>query len=131
MPASSVTIAMFFLPGAPLPPLPLVLVQTNMSLHCPTPLAQEHFSKPNPLKREASTSEFESPPSKRTRLETPPLVVELVMPDAPLKMQKKPSGEPGRPGTGGFSIEVALGWHPTAFEKLKVSTIFLHFRPST
>jgi hypothetical protein len=32
----------------------------------------------------------------------------------------KPLGEPGRPRTGGYNIENAMGWKPAAFAKLKV-----------
>lgn len=41
----------------------------------------------------------------------------------------KPPGEPGRPGRGGYTLEVALGWNPKAFKKLKVrsqSSTFEH-----
>lgn len=34
---------------------------------------------------------------------------------------KKPSGEVGRPGRGGYNLEVALGWARDDFEKIKES----------
>lgn len=32
----------------------------------------------------------------------------------------KPSGEQGRPGRGGYQLDVALGWRSDEFKKLKV-----------
>jgi hypothetical protein len=32
----------------------------------------------------------------------------------------KPDGEAGRPGRGGYNLEVALGWSPKLYKKLKV-----------
>jgi hypothetical protein len=33
---------------------------------------------------------------------------------------RKPAGEPGRPGRGGYNLEAAVGWKGKAFEKLQV-----------
>jgi hypothetical protein len=32
----------------------------------------------------------------------------------------KPSGEPGRPGRGGYNLGEAINWDPATFRKLKV-----------
>jgi hypothetical protein len=32
----------------------------------------------------------------------------------------KPAGEPGRPHSGGYNLELALGWKPVTFQKLQV-----------
>jgi hypothetical protein len=32
----------------------------------------------------------------------------------------KPSGEPGRPGRGGYNLDEAINWDPATFRKLKV-----------
>lgn len=70
----------------------------------------------------------EPPPTKRARAATPlDNSADLVEPVEPTTMVKKPVGEPGRPGTGGFNIELSLKWHPTAFNKLKVNANSLAF----
>lgn len=122
MPPTAITIAMFYSPGAPPHILPLLLAQTNILLHYPTLLSEERFSKPNGLKREASVNTSEPPPAKRARFQTPPVTEDVDLWDfpEPTKMVSKPLGEPGRPNTGGFSVEDSLDWPPEAFNKLRV-----------
>lgn len=70
--------------------------------------------------RDSSSSKDTSPgvPVKHRRPKNPnPAPVSVKIP--------KPDGEVGRPGRGGYNLEVALGWQKEKFAKVKVSVIFL------
>ncbi|KAJ6546681.1 hypothetical protein DFH09DRAFT_1506355 [Mycena vulgaris] len=58
-----------------------------------------------PSRRHADESAGQSPPSKRARTSSTPTAVEDVLPSG---CYKEPHGQPGRPNSGGYSLEPTL-----------------------
>jgi hypothetical protein len=137
MSALSKPVAAFYIPGPPPLPLPLLIVQTDLSIRLPLVLAQVQLRRPDtspyakrdsgrgvirPLKsirrepREPSRSLPHDDLSDLSDLSSLPDVDS----DCEDDMVAKPSGEPGRPGRGGYNLQTAVNWSPERFNKLKV-----------
>lgn len=147
-------IAPFFEPGAPPLIQPLLTSQTDLSyLPYPSPTIIAH-EELNPTKvqsqsipRSASRARsqpYTKPPTKRAQSSLPDDAVselselsDLTRSDTPSRsvsptrfgdqLIPKPTGEPGRPGRGGYNLKKALGWKADAFAKLQVVRLLLIF----
>jgi hypothetical protein len=115
---------------APRPtPLPLPLAHVDLSVRLPVPLAHQRLRAASAsLPSSAGTSSGESPspnpPDIIIRKDSvPPPEDESPQPgpdDAGVEHIPKPRGEPGRPGSGGYSLENEVNWEPDAFKELQV-----------
>ena len=120
-------------PGAPPPPLPLLTAQTNLFdnpfrpttlvdteiLHKggPTPRAKQVRNRsPSPLTlvptSDSDILDSDASDSSESGSECST--------DSDGRTIPKPPGEAGQPGCGGYTLEDALDWNPSAFKKLKV-----------
>jgi hypothetical protein len=140
------TIPLFYEPGAPPPPLPLLTCQTEIyfdAIQSSTLISQEELPPFVASGQTASSRRYRSlppattkPPAVRFRSRTPfnddsasqksesslsslSDSEESVSSDSDGKI-RKPVGEVSRPGRGGYNLQVALGWSSKEYKKLKV-----------
>ena len=115
---------------APRPtPLPLPLAHVDLSVRLPVPLAHQrlHTASASFL-LSAGTSSGESPspnsPDTTIRKDSVPPPEDESRQSGPngaeVEHIPKPRGEPGRPGSGGYSLESEVNWEPDAFKELQV-----------
>lgn len=134
MAAVTTTVPPFFEPGAPSPMIPVLTSQTefiNSNLHSTilteelprtqrvrhaTPTAHKiplfHAHSPSPHSTESSISSDNDNTGDSTASES----------DSEDGLIAKPPGEAGRPGRGGYNLEIELAWDSKKFHKLKVSS---------
>jgi hypothetical protein len=141
--ASFITIPPFFEPGAPPPTLPILIAQTEVGI-VDTPcklLAQEEIGSGPTVARSARSSARYIPYSKSACKHALPSKPHNEGPDGDTSDSEltsindsdsksdhddshliaKPDGEAGRPGRGGYNLEVALKWEHKKYLKVKVS----------
>jgi len=145
------TIPLFYEPGAPPPPLPLLTCQTDVyfdAIQPSTLISQEELPPFVASGQAASSRRHRSlpppttkPPTVRFRSRTPfdddsasqksdPSLSSLSdseessSSDSDGKI-RKPAGEASRPGRGGYNLQVALSWSSKEYKKLKVRRITL------
>ncbi len=119
------------------PPLPLLTAQTDVFYHLSSPppiLAQEDISHVLTSCREKSDHAANPirgikplTPVKRSvtflRPKTPGDSDSSGGSDTDVRKIPQPQGEAGRPGSGGYNIEIAMGWKAKQYTKLRVSRI--------
>ena len=134
------TIPLFYEPGAPPPPLPLLTCQAEVhfdTIQPSTLISQEELPPFVASNQAASSRRHRSlpptkPPAVRFRSQTPfdddsPSESSLSsLSDSEESISsdsgkiRKPVGEVGRPGRGGYNLQVALSWSSKEYKKLKV-----------
>jgi hypothetical protein len=149
MVANTTPCAPFYEPGAPPPPIPLLTAQTDLldNAFRPTTLVntetlprglaraspartnqithQRHVQIPSNTRIRARAA---SPSPSQSALDSDASDLsdssELSGSDSSDESDDgtipKPLGEAGRPGRGGYTLEIALEWNPKAFKKLRV-----------
>jgi hypothetical protein len=139
------TVPLFYEPGAPPPPLPLLTCQAEVyfdTIQPSTLISQEElppFVAPDHAassRRHRSLPPPTKPPVVRFRSQIPfdddsasqisesslsslSDSEESASSDSDGKI-RKPVGEVGRPGRGGYNLQVALSWSSKEYKKLKV-----------
>ena len=143
MVASSMPVHPFYEPGAPPLPFPLLTAQTdlhNNPLRPQTLTNAEILPKRAPRRQSEVTSNRRHDPSPRSDLapsdsssgsshsdsgsDGSELTESGLCTDPDDATIPKPPGEAGRPGHGGYTLDVALDWNPKVFKKLKVRLPF-------
>ena len=134
------TIPLVYEPGAPPPPLPLLTCQAEVhfdTIQPSTLISQEELPPFVASNQAASSRRHRSlpptkPPAVRFRSQTPfdddsPSESSLSsLSDSEESISSdsgkiwKPVGEVGRPGHGGYNLQVALSWSSKEYKKLKV-----------
>ena len=139
MAASSTPFSPLYEPGAPPPPLPLLTAQTDLK----NPLRSSTLTNAEILPKRAVESQTtrrhtkvmlshpspspgsDSPPGSDTSGSDLSEISESDSADLDDAKIPKPAGEAGRPGRGGYNLEVTLDWNPKAFKKLKVRSLIV------
>jgi hypothetical protein len=137
MVAKSTPCTPFYEPGAPPPPLPLLTAQTDLldNPFRPTTLINTEILPKSGLLRATRVAHHQRHVLSNNRHVSPLAntstsedssgsdsseLSESDSDDSDGATIPKPPGEVGRPGRGGYTLDVALDWNPKAFKKLKV-----------
>lgn len=146
--AVSTPVSPLYKPGAPPPPLFLLTSQMDVSynpFHSGTLTAHEELPTNSPkrhnsvpaIPRSSSAVRFHSLPPRQT--DSIPEDLESALTELTsdsgsdsdsdelegIRKISKPQGEAGRPGRGGYTLQVALGWDAKNHKKLSVRTASL------
>jgi len=136
---SLLTIPPFYEPGAPPPTLPILIAQTEVgNIERPDKLLAQEELGTGPVRKHSSNSAHRfSPyqPSKYSPSSSTPKLRDLTpgtdsddgsesdssaSATSEDHLIPKPDGEAGRPGRGGYNLEVALGWEHKKYCRIKV-----------
>jgi hypothetical protein len=110
-------------------PLPLPLAHIDLSVRLPVPLAHQRLrtasaSFISSVDTSSGESPSPNPPDTTIRKDSVPPPEDVSPQSGPdgvgVEHIPKPRGEPGRPGSGGYSLENEVNWEPDAFKKLQV-----------
>lgn len=120
--------------GVPPASLPLLLLHTDLSVALTVVLSRQPLFETgaSPVHKQEPPSE---PATKRVTFSDthqytnfPSSQTSIIDEDDTIE---KPTGENGRPGRGGYALEIALNWSAPKFKSLKVSGCFLSFQTDT
>ena len=142
--ATSTPIGLFYEPGAPPPPLPLLTAQTDLLGNSPRPSTltnaevlprsgpprvpshsrRTQVTLSRPSRSTCDSTPSDSPPasdlSDSSGSDSSELSDSDSSTDSDVAKIPKPPGEAGRPGRGRYTLEEALDWNPKMYKKLKV-----------
>jgi hypothetical protein len=124
-------IAPFCTSHSPLPPvLPLLTAQTDLLYNIPKApvlIAQEEIcSTPSAVRRlhiSRRKTPYPKPTPYTTRFSLPPEDPETELSDGEVHKIRKPAGEAGRPGRGGYNLETVLDWSPDFYLRMRVGVL--------
>ena len=126
----------FFKPGAPPPPQPILIAQTEIGYNQappkllaleelgPGPTRRQPSPRPSPYRKCAqaqNNSKLDTNRSARSDSESPSESSSESDGEDGVQLIPKPNGKAGRPGRGGYNVEESLGWPAKEYRQLKVA----------